>query len=876
MRYFALPLLALIPVSTAFAQTTGADTGAEIDDTDEIVVIADRYPGEVNVPQPPLLELDEADIASYGASSLSELLDSLSPQVSSGRGRGEGRPVILVNGQRVSSFREMRNYPPEAVRKVEVLPEEVALRYGYPANQRVVNFILKPNFTSKTIDIELNAPSRGGYADTELQGSMLTIDGPRRLNLTVKATDSSMLTEAERHVIQPASNIPTVSSDRNPADYRSLVADSRELSAEGTWTTGLGEGVTAGSLSINGAYTRSDSRSLSGLNMVTLSNGLDTALRSLPDPLARTSSTDTFEVGATLNKPLGGWQFSATLDGNHAETTTLIDRRADTSGLVSAAAAGLLDINGVLPQLPDAGHDTARVLSDGLASKLTLAGSPLTLPAGELSLTVSAGFDYTGINSRDSRVNEQTKLNRKDFSTGVNIGVPITSRREGVLDAIGDLTLNLSAGINELSDFGTLTNWNAGLTWSPTERLTFQASYIAEDAAPGLTDLGNPLVQSLNVPVYDFTRGETALVTVTTGGNPDLRKEKQRDIKLSANWQLPILSRSSFVVEYFRNRSSDVTSSFPVLTPAIEAAFPDRVMRDNSGKLIGIDRRPVTYDKMESSRIRYGFNLSGEFGKARASSGRDGGQGGGRGDGAGRGAGGGWRDNAGAGSGGPPRDGVAPAGGSGRDGARGGEGGAPSGAGGPGGPGGGAGAGGGGGGGGPMMGIPGMGRGGGGNGRGRWNLAIYHTVRFDETVTIAAGGPKLDLLDGDALTDGGVARHAIEMEGGGAYRGFGLRLKGSYTAPVNVKGSGMSGSSDLRFGSTFVMNLRMFVDLGQQEKLVAASPFFKGARLSFVVDNLFDSRQRVTDANGEIPLSYQADYRDPKGRYFGIDFRKMF
>lgn len=175
-----------------------------------------------------------------------------------------------------------------------------------------------------------------------------------------------------------------------------------------------------------------------------------------------------------------------------------------------------------------------------------------------------------------------------------------------------------------------------------------------------------------------------------------------------------------------------------------------------------------------------------------------------------------------------------------------------------------------------MMGIPGMGRGGGGNGRGRWNLAIYHTVRFDETVTIAAGGPKLDLLDGDALTDGGVARHAIEMEGGGAYRGFGLRLKGSYTAPVNVKGSGMSGSSDLRFGSTFVMNLRMFVDLGQQEKLVAASPFFKGARLSFVVDNLFDSRQRVTDANGEIPLSYQADYRDPKGRYFGIDFRKMF
>ena len=167
--------------------------------------------------------------------------------------------------------------------------------------------------------------------------------------------------------------------------------------------------------------------------------------------------------------------------------------------------------------------------------------------------------------------------------------------------------------------------------------------------------------------------------------------------------------------------------------------------------------------------------------------------------------------------------------------------------------------------GGPMMG------GRGGNGRGRWNLSIYHTIRFDETVTIARGGPVLDLLHGDALTDGGVARHAIEVEGGTFYKGFGLRLKGAYTAPVHV-----DGSSNLRFGSTFVANLRMFADLGQQKRLVDASPFFKGMRVSFKIDNLFDSRQKVTDENGDVPLSYQADYRDPRGRVIGIDIRKMF
>ena len=90
MRFFALPLLALIPAMPAFAQSTNADSGVEAIDPDEILVLADRYPGEVNVAQPPLLELDEEDIASYGASSLSELLDALSPETSSGRGRGGG------------------------------------------------------------------------------------------------------------------------------------------------------------------------------------------------------------------------------------------------------------------------------------------------------------------------------------------------------------------------------------------------------------------------------------------------------------------------------------------------------------------------------------------------------------------------------------------------------------------------------------------------------------------------------------------------------------------------------------------------------------------------------------------------------------------
>ena len=261
----------------------------------------------------------------------------------------------------------------------------------------------------------------------------------------------------------------------------------------------------------------------------------------------------------------------------------------------------------------------------------TLRGPIANLPGGELLATFDIVYDWTRFESSDTRNVDAVRLTRGDISTGANLVIPITSRRNGFADTLGSFTFNAQAGINHLSDFGTLGDYTLGLTWGVTDKLNLSATYIAREVAPGLTALGNPEVQFFNVPVFDFTNGETVLATVTTGGNPDLLAETQRDWKFAANWELPFARNTRFTVEYIRNRSDDVTRGFPIITPEIEAAFPDRIIRDADGTLTAVDRRFVTFAETRSDRLQFSLFTRGSIGAVQ----RGGRPGGGRPPGAG-------------------------------------------------------------------------------------------------------------------------------------------------------------------------------------------------------------------------------------------------
>ena len=66
---------------------------------------------------------------------------------------------------------------------------------------------------------------------------------------------------------------------------------------------------------------------------------------------------------------------------------------------------------------------------------------------------------------------------------------PVSSRRNRDFSALGNLTLNANAEVDQISDFGTLTTVGAGANWSPVERFNLLASWTREEGAPSVAQL---------------------------------------------------------------------------------------------------------------------------------------------------------------------------------------------------------------------------------------------------------------------------------------------------------------------------------------------------------------------------------------------------
>jgi hypothetical protein len=803
---------------------------------EEVEVIGHAPPGAVIGDIPPEFSLTQRDIRAYGVGTVSELLDELSLQTTSGQSRGDEAPVILVNGKRIAGVKEVSDLPTEAILRLDILPEEVALKYGYSAVQKVINVILRRRFAAVTGEASGGGATQGGADRIGGTATMTRIRDNHRLNIAVAAQAQGSITEAQRG-IEPATNGPA----SDPA-YRTLQPSRENYSANVVYAVPLGNTVTT---STNLAATLTNSRSLNGLSS-----------SAAPQPLDQLAQGTTLHFGTTVNADVpSSWRLSwiGTYDhaGNHTDTERVHD-----------AVSGALSV------------DRARSSSDSAEVSMLATRKILPLPAGDMLLSLQAGGQTSSNHSESTgtRTVPAQSLSRSTGKAQVSLDMPVT-RRSGWGGAIGTLTANFDGSVTHVSDFDTLKTFGYGLNWSPTAKISIVTGISEDRRAPTVQQLINPTVTLVNSSVYDYATGATVLVTSTSGGNPLLSADDRRTFKLAATVK-PFTDRDfTLTANYSDSRTHNAIVSLPGISAPIEAAFPDRFVRDEEGELVAMDVRPLNVASQERSSLRWGFNLTQVLRepqrpqftgrprppRAEVPSQRP------RADGA------------------PPPDAPAPAPEvsgpaspdevvvSGRrpqndnGPAPGRFGGPPPGGGGffggvgPGGPGGRGGFG------------RGPGGGGGGDNGSRLQLSVYHTWLFRNEVTLRNGVAPINLLEGGSLGGAPASRHLVQANGGITDNGVGIRLSGQWRSAGQVLDSA-STVGDLHFGALASLDLRLFADLGLR---LPGKSWARGLRATLAVQNIFDNRQRVTNGAGAVPVAYQPGYLDPMGRVVLLSVRKI-
>ena len=820
------PSTAVPPAPATTAQPTD-DQG----DEEEIVVTGARPRGSVIGDIPPENTLDARDVRATGATSINELLDALAPQIGSVQGRGGEAPVLLLNGQRISSFRELRDIPTEAIQRVEILPEEVALKYGYGADQKVVNIVLRQRFRSTTAQVGAGVATEGGYGSGNADLTRLLIQRRGRTTLNLHAEGNSMLTEAERNILlDPAQTVGTTEQDLNA---RSLVGSKRDIRGSATINRNA---FTSGSFTLNPELEHTEGRSLIGLNP------------SLLEPLARTNNTDSAHIGLVLNDTTKSqWHLTLTGNGDVDQNITHTDQRG--------------------ANVPS---DRARSMSESADLTGTANGNLFKLPAGFADTTVTLGGSTVHLDSSRTGVlaNSASSLSRTLGHAAVNVDVPV-SRRNRDFSALGNLTINGNVDVQQLSDFGTLTKVGAGVNWSPVDRLNLLASYTREEGAPTIDQLGDPVLPTPESRIFDFTTGQTVQVTAITGGNPGLQSDRRHVLKLSGNWQPFPKTELKFRADYVHQTIDRPISNITV-TPQVEAAFPDRFVRNSSGELVSVDLRPINFESSTRDQLRVGFDFSHPLKSHRPSQavidqirsqfgfGQRGGPGAPGAPGTTTPSG-----TSGAGQNSAPPPGPPPEGGTATaQGDRGGGGGGFGGF-----RGGGGGFRGGGGGGGFFGGA------GGNANRGRIMASVTDTITFVDKVQIAPG-LGLDYLHGDAAgSNGGTPRHNIQAQLMYFNNGLGARVGANWRSGTDVN---TFNGDRLHFSSIGTFNLSLFANPGDIPEVSVKHQWLRGTQVRLSIDNVFNTRPSVQSRLGNPLYNYQPDILDPIGRTIMISFRKLF
>jgi hypothetical protein len=530
----------------------------------EIIVTTPR--GSASGGIDPLLELSPSELDSYGADSLSDLVDALRPLTRSSR--SDQMAVILINGH-LAGQTEFDNLPREAIERVEVLPESVALQYGFSENQRVLNFILREHYAAVPIRATESGTTEGGGQATAADASLVRLNDEARGTLLASYKDNAWLRESDRGIEVADSSYYTLLPAKTDAKVAATISRS----------------ILGVSSSFEASYDVASARSLQGLAEASSVTG------DIEQPLDESSAVRTSRLAMQLTGLLHNFVWGTTIYYMHVASKTTSDIGFDSA-------------NEMLIDRTESAFNIGNL-------QLSLSGPVASLPAGPVIANFKFGLQYQGFDTRDAEPGvalAASNLVRTVRSGSVNASVPIANRDRGILPVLGEMSGTFNASVDSVSDFGELLSGSVGLDWHPVKKLHLDAIYTDHRTAPTAQQLRAPPIYTKNVETFDYITQQTDYLTEITGGNDALAatNSHQGSFGMSIG---PFAGKTEFLAHYQVSRISNAIGSLPPTDAAVELAFPERFVRDPDGTLIEIDDRWVNLQREQVDDVKWGVNL---------------------------------------------------------------------------------------------------------------------------------------------------------------------------------------------------------------------------------------------------------------------------
>ena len=352
------------------------------------------------------------------------MFDDLSPEIGSGGNGAAARvpaAIVLVNGQRIAGFSSIKDFPPEAIQRIEIFPEKVALQYGYGAGQRVVNIVLRRQYRALTLLArDTLAPDdwRGIY---RAKIDLIHIDDKTHWNIDLDYRHADPIYADS--TLAAASATAAAATD---VPRHSYAAQDDHLTTSGALTRRLG-GIQAeltGSLDLDAMQSRpglsdEDGALLAGEGLSALATG----------PLTRIDRTVEAQTNLTLGGRIDSWHWS--LIGKLDDTARVT--RTDDATAVAGLSTVLLPSPALLGAHCRAGADDCVSTTLRTASgDAYLNGNLAQLPAGPVTAALRSGFVVSGIRSESPSDPADGVHDRSEGNAQANLDLPITARASAI------------------------------------------------------------------------------------------------------------------------------------------------------------------------------------------------------------------------------------------------------------------------------------------------------------------------------------------------------------------------------------------------------------------------------------------------------------